>query len=68
MIDTVDKHTHKFDKPIKKKVLLHDERELANGQNQTGGLTVGYDILKQWQCSVNECQAVETYDLERTKV
>lgn len=58
-------HIHKFDKSVEKKVLLHDERKLATGEDSTGGGTVGYDIVKSWVCACGETQA---YDLKRTVV
>ena len=46
-------HVHKFDQKITKKVLL------------SAGTKSGFDLLKQRKC---KCGAVQTYDLERTKL
>lgn len=58
-------HKHIFDKMVEKKVLLHNEENLLHGDDIAGGPTTGFDILKQRVC---KCGAVETYDMERTKI
>lgn len=56
-----EEHKHSF-KLVTKKVLLHDERELASGESPVGGPTVGYDKLTQRVC---KCGKTETVDLTR---
>lgn len=58
-----EKHEHAFTEPTTKKVLLH-RYESEDGQAKPVD-TTGYDILRQLKCV---CGAVETLDLERTKV